>query len=82
MAAAFRGHGPTLVGESHLSQPGRDPATFLFPADSSEPLKKVFQFDLKGLAGFRIEFKMYAGGKVTQAVFYQPDTATVLNRKR
>ena len=38
-------------------------------------------FDMKGLAGFSIEFKKDASGKVTEAVFTQPDNVTVLKKK-
>jgi hypothetical protein len=34
-------------------------------------------FGIKGLAGFRIEFKKDPAGKVTEAIFYQTDTVIV-----
>jgi CubicO group peptidase (beta-lactamase class C family) len=39
-------------------------------------------FEVKGLAGFSIEFKKDASGRVTEAVFYQPDTVVVLKKKQ
>jgi hypothetical protein len=36
---------------------------------------------INGLSGFRIEFKKDPTGKVTEAVFYQPDTVTVLKEE-
>lgn len=44
--------------------------------------KRGTTFDLKGLAGFSIEFKKDASGKVTEAVFTQPDEVTVLKKKQ
>ena len=44
--------------------------------------KRGTTFDIKGLAGFSIEFKKDPTGKVTEAVFYQPDTVIVLKKKR
>jgi len=38
-------------------------------------------FDLKGLEGFSIEFKRDVSGKVTEAVFYTPDTILIIKRK-
>ena len=43
--------------------------------------RRGMTFDLEGLSGFSIEFKQDASGKVTEAVFYQPDTTLVLKRK-
>jgi len=43
--------------------------------------KRGTTFDLKGLAGFSIEFKKDATGKVTEAVFSQPDNVTVMKKK-
>jgi CubicO group peptidase (beta-lactamase class C family) len=44
--------------------------------------KRGTSFDLKGLAGFSIEFKKDASGKVTEAIFYQPDNVIVLRKKQ
>jgi CubicO group peptidase (beta-lactamase class C family) len=44
--------------------------------------KRGTTFDIKGLAGFSIEFKKDSTGKVTEAVFYQPDAVVVLKKKR
>jgi CubicO group peptidase (beta-lactamase class C family) len=60
----------TLVG----STPGQEDIELL--------PKRGTTFELKGLAGFSIEFKKDAGGKVTEAVFSQPDTVTVLKKKQ
>src|SRR5882724_2243658 len=38
-------------------------------------------FDIKGLEGFSMEFKRDASGKVTEAVYYRPDTVLILKRK-
>jgi CubicO group peptidase (beta-lactamase class C family) len=38
-------------------------------------------FDIKGLEGFSMEFRRDASGKVTEAVYYTPDTVLVLKRK-
>lgn len=38
-------------------------------------------FDIKGLSAYSIEFKKDASGKVTEAVFYQPDGTYVAKRK-
>ncbi len=38
-------------------------------------------FDVKGLSGFSVEFKKDASGKVTEAVFYQPNGTFVAKRK-
>ena len=38
-------------------------------------------FDLKGLEGFSIEFKRDASGKVSEAVFYTPDSVLIIKRK-
>ncbi|HEV2351504.1 MAG TPA: serine hydrolase [Terriglobia bacterium] len=38
-------------------------------------------FDIKGLSGYSIEFRKNAVGKVTEAVFYQPDGAYVAKKK-
>ncbi|HLY60386.1 MAG TPA: serine hydrolase [Terriglobia bacterium] len=38
-------------------------------------------FDIKGLSAFSIEFKKDATGKVTEAIFYQPDGTYVAKRK-
>jgi hypothetical protein len=43
--------------------------------------KRGTTFDLKGLAGFSVEFKKDATGKVTEAVFRQPDNVTVMKKK-
>jgi hypothetical protein len=44
--------------------------------------KRGTTFDVKGLAGFSIEFKKDASGKVTEAVFTQPDNVTVIKKKQ
>ena len=44
--------------------------------------KRGTTFDVKGLAGFSIEFKKDASGRVTEAVFTQPDNVTVLKKKQ
>jgi CubicO group peptidase (beta-lactamase class C family) len=38
-------------------------------------------FDIKGLSGYSVEFKKDEAGKVTEAVFYQPDGNYVAKRK-
>jgi hypothetical protein len=38
-------------------------------------------FEIKGLSGFSIKFKKDSSGKVTEAVFYQPDGTFVAKRK-
>jgi len=38
-------------------------------------------FDVKGLSGYSIEFRKDSAGKVTEAVFYEPDGAYVAKRK-
>jgi hypothetical protein len=38
-------------------------------------------FEIKGLEGFSMEFKRDASGKVTEAVYYTPDTVLILKRK-
>lgn len=38
-------------------------------------------FDVKGLSGFSIEFQKDTAGKVTEAVFYQPDGTYVAKKK-
>lgn len=38
-------------------------------------------FDVKGLSGFSVEFRKDASGKVTEAVFYQPNGTFVARRK-
>jgi CubicO group peptidase (beta-lactamase class C family) len=65
----------SLRGDHNLigSTPGQDDLELL--------PKRGTAFDIKGLAGFRIEFKKDATGKVTEAVFYQPDTVIVLKKK-
>jgi hypothetical protein len=64
-----------LLGDHTLvmSQPGA-PERELIP-------RRGTTFDLKGLEGFSIEFKRDASGKVTEAVFYTPDTTTIVKRK-
>ena len=44
--------------------------------------KRGTTFEVKGLAGFSMEFRKDAGGKVTEAVLYQPDTVIVLKKKQ
>jgi CubicO group peptidase (beta-lactamase class C family) len=44
--------------------------------------KRGTTFDVKGLAGFSIEFKKDASGKISEAVFTQPDNVTVLKKKQ
>lgn len=39
-------------------------------------------FDLKGLTGFSLEFKLDASGGVSEAAFYQPDGAYLAKRRR
>jgi CubicO group peptidase (beta-lactamase class C family) len=56
-----------------LSQPG-DEDLELLPTKNNT-------FDLKGLAGFSVEFKKDAAGKIAEAVLYQPDNAIILKRK-
>jgi hypothetical protein len=56
-----------------MSQPGA-PERELLP-------RRGTTFDLKGLEGFSIEFKRDASGKVTEAVFYTPDTVLIIKRK-
>ena len=56
----------TLVGDAlHLTLPGQ-PEHELVPA-------RALLFDLKGLPGFSIEFQKDASGRISQAVFNQPD---------
>jgi CubicO group peptidase (beta-lactamase class C family) len=66
----------SLRGDHNLvgSTPGQDDLELL--------PKRGTTFDIKGLAGFSIEFKKDPTGKVTEAVFYQPDTVIVLKKKR
>jgi CubicO group peptidase (beta-lactamase class C family) len=56
-----------------MSQPGA-PERELIP-------RRGTTFDLKGLEGFSIEFKRDASGRVTEAVFYTPDTTVIVKRK-
>jgi len=65
----------TLRGDHTLvmSQPGA-PERELIP-------RRGTTFDLKGLEGFSIEFKRDDSGKVTEAVFYTPDTTVIVKRK-
>lgn len=65
----------TLRGDRTLvmSQPGAPERELL-------PLRGT-TFDLKGLEGFSIEFKRDASGKVSEAVFYTPDTVLIIKRK-
>jgi CubicO group peptidase (beta-lactamase class C family) len=56
-----------------MSQPGA-PDRELLP-------RRGTTFDLKGLEGFSIEFKRDASGKVSEAVFYTPDTVLIIKRK-
>jgi CubicO group peptidase (beta-lactamase class C family) len=56
-----------------MSQPGA-PERELLP-------RRGTTFDLKGLEGFSIEFKRDASGKVSEAVFYTPDTVLIIKRK-
>jgi CubicO group peptidase (beta-lactamase class C family) len=65
----------SLRGEHNLiaSVPGQ-PDYELIP-------RRGTTFDLKGLTGFSIEFKMDASGKVTEAALVQPDTTIVLKKK-
>jgi len=64
-----------LRGEHALimSRPG-SPERELIP-------RRGTTFDLKGLEGFSIEFKRDAAGKVSEAVFYTPDTVFIIKRK-
>jgi CubicO group peptidase (beta-lactamase class C family) len=66
--AALRGD-HTLV----ISRPG-EPERELLP-------RRGTRFDLKGLEGYSIEFKLDASGKVSEAVFYTPDTVLIIKRK-
>ena len=50
------------------------------PERELEPHRAV-TFNLKGLEGYSIEFKRDASGKVSEAVFYTPDTVLILKRK-
>ena len=64
----------TLVdGTLRLSLPGQ-PQYELVP-------KRGFTFDVKGLPGFSVEFKKDAAGKVTEAVFTQPNGVFTAKRK-
>ena len=38
-------------------------------------------FDIMGLSGYSVEFKKAEGGKVTEAIFYQPDGTYTDKRK-
>jgi len=65
----------TLRGDHtlFLSQPGT-PDRELLP-------KRGTSFDLQGLVGYSIEFKRDPSGKIAEAVFYTPDSASILRRK-
>jgi CubicO group peptidase (beta-lactamase class C family) len=82
----------TLVGEYEF--PG-DPAQYtlalrgehtLVISRPGEPERELLprrgtKFDLKGLEGYSIEFKLDASGKVSEAVLYTPDTVLIIKRK-
>ena len=56
-----------------MSQPGA-PERELLP-------RRGTTFNLKGLEGFSIEFKRDSSSKVSEAVFYTPDTVLIIKRK-
>lgn len=56
-----------------MSRPG-SPERELLP-------RRGTTFGLKGLEGYSIEFKPDASGKVSEAVFYSPDTVLIVKRK-
>jgi hypothetical protein len=60
-------------GTLRLSVPGQ-PQYELLP-------KRGLSFDVKGLPGFTVEFKKDASGKVTEAVFSQPNGVFTAKRK-
>jgi len=66
---ALRGEN-TLV----LSLPGQ-PERELIP-------RRGTSFDLEGLTGFSVEFKLDASGAVSEAAFYQPDATYLAKRRR
>ncbi len=68
LTVALRGD-HTLV----ISRPG-SPERELIP-------RRGTTFEIKGLEGFSMEFKRDASGKVSEAVYYTPDTVLILKRK-
>jgi hypothetical protein len=60
-------------GTLRLSLPGQ-PAYELVP-------KRGLTFDVKGLPGFSVEFKKDAAGKITEALFNQPNGTFTAKRK-
>jgi hypothetical protein len=63
-----------LAGDSlRLTVPGQ-PQYELVPT-------RGFAFDIKGLAGFSVEFKKDDAGKVADAVFHQPNGVFTATRK-
>jgi len=62
-----------VEGALRLSIPG-EPQYELLP-------KRGLTFDVKGLPGFAVEFKKDASGKVTEAVFTQPNGVFTAKRK-
>jgi CubicO group peptidase (beta-lactamase class C family) len=60
-------------GVLRLTVPGQ-PVYELIP-------RKQLSFDVKGLAGFSVDFQMDPSGKVTEAVFYQPNGVFHAKRK-
>ncbi|HKT46154.1 MAG TPA: serine hydrolase, partial [Candidatus Acidoferrales bacterium] len=64
----------SLAGETlHLTVPGQ-PVYELVPT-------KDLSFDIKGLTGFSVEFQKDASGKITEAVFHQPNGVFHAKRK-
>jgi CubicO group peptidase (beta-lactamase class C family) len=64
----------SLAGDSlHLSLPGQ-------PLYELIPIKDL-NFDVKGMAGFSAEFKKDATGKITEAVFSQPNGVFTAKRQ-
>jgi CubicO group peptidase (beta-lactamase class C family) len=62
-----------LDGTLTLTVPGQ-PTYELVPT-------RGLSFDLKGVPGFSVEFKKDAAGKITEAVFFQPNGTFVAKRK-
>ncbi len=64
----------SLAGEVlHLTVPGQ-------PVYELVPIKGL-SFDIKGLSGFRVEFQKDASGRITEAVFNQPNGVFRAKRK-